>query len=196
MLICGNYYRAGMAIVGNSGTMLGSGDGPAIDAAATVVRFNRCDTTGHEADLGRKLTIWITSGWDSEGTGWHPSGHELTCLAMPALHPDYRDRYRFDPAVVPLGIPYLQIPVGLFREVAAVCPNPSSGVAFCYWLWCEIGGPLDRNCLYGFSHFAPDRPYHWFSDERPETTTHNGAAEEKMFATMCGMRYTAWRALR
>ncbi len=189
-----DYYRAGLAIVGNSGCLTGAGYGPEIDAHPNVVRFNTCHTAGHETDTGCKITIWAISGFDSAKIGWHPADVELTCLVMPVLHRDYRARYSLNPALLPKDVPFRQIPVERFRQLTRLCPNPSSGVSFCFWLWSEIGEPFRASCLYGFSHFAPDVPYHYFSDVRPEITTHSMAHEKRLFAAMTSLSYPRWRA--
>ena len=46
-------------VVGNAGTLRGSGLGPAIDAHDAVVRCNYFRTEGHEPDVGSKTTHWI-----------------------------------------------------------------------------------------------------------------------------------------
>ncbi|XP_072324349.1 CMP-N-acetylneuraminate-beta-galactosamide-alpha-2,3-sialyltransferase 1-like [Scyliorhinus torazame] len=44
------------AVVGNSGNLKGSKSGPSIDASNLVMRMNRAQTTGYEADVGTKTT--------------------------------------------------------------------------------------------------------------------------------------------
>ncbi|XP_062914075.1 CMP-N-acetylneuraminate-beta-galactosamide-alpha-2,3-sialyltransferase 1-like [Mobula hypostoma] len=44
------------AVVGNSGNLIGSNYGPIIDTYDFVMRMNRAETVGYEADVGRKTT--------------------------------------------------------------------------------------------------------------------------------------------
>lgn len=54
--------RSTLAIVGNSPRLLGAARGTLIDQCDIVVRFNSCVTNGFEVDVGRKLSIYVTTG--------------------------------------------------------------------------------------------------------------------------------------
>ena len=53
-------YR-NVAIIGSSGTLLGSGLGSKIDSFDEVIRFNRAPTNGFESDVGSKTTLRVVN---------------------------------------------------------------------------------------------------------------------------------------
>lgn len=54
------------AVVGNSGTLLGRGLGPIIDAHDAVFRLNIAPTKGFEGDVGKKTTFDITNHYNAD----------------------------------------------------------------------------------------------------------------------------------
>ena len=189
-------YLADLAIVGNSGSLLGAGHGAAIDAHRNVARFNQFVTAGHEPDVGSRLTVWVTSGSNCEGLPWTPPKPAIVAVAMPLHAPEYARRYSRNAVTLPLGVPVEEIPVDIYRRVARACPNPTSGVTFCAWVWSLLPGPLPAASLYGFSHFAANVPYHYYwtaerNANRPKSA-HNGPREARLFATMVTMPYREW----
>jgi hypothetical protein len=188
-----------MAIVGNSGSLLGSGLGPQIDAYPEVVRFNTYVTAGHEADVGSRTTIWVTSAW-SAVPGYRPAPVSSCYVVMPVKGLRFRERYRADwemlRDVEAAGADMQYIDDECFLELARVCPNPSSGIAFLWCLWHEIADPIDRACLYGFTHFDREVRYHYWTDEAPARTTHDSGRERRLFRAMTSMAPSEWRAAR
>lgn len=62
-----NPHAKDIVLVGNGGSLKGSGKGSLIDSFGTVVRFNEFTTTGYAKDVGSKLDTWATN----EGPLWH-----------------------------------------------------------------------------------------------------------------------------
>lgn len=153
-----------VAVVGNGPSMLGKGLGVAIDAHDHVVRFNNYQVRGHEQDVGERTTAWATTFladvmrrpiqrvrcvlplhdlrfWRRHARHY-PLGFDATGMTLHAQDSDYEE-----------------IPFDVYARAGRV----SAGMLFLFWLYVERGWSLDGVDIYGFAHFDPCVPHHYWT---------------------------------
>ena len=97
---------------------------------------------------------------------------------FPLNNAEYRDRYPHTNigALSKYAIEY--IPTEYFDELLGYNNNPSTGLAFLFWLH-KLRGPLNANTIFAFSFFDKCGPHHYF--ESTGDTTHDGELEKRLF---------------
>jgi hypothetical protein len=74
------------------------------------------------------------------------------------------------------------IPSALFLDLLEHIKDPSTGIAFLYWLY-RKRGKIDRDSIYGFAFFDKSIKHHYFNN-RKKDLAHNGNAERELFDKM------------
>lgn len=124
--------QGGLCVVGNAAVLQGLALGPAVDASAGVVRFNRYGADASlQPDVGQRTDVWVVSpgyrGPAPRGVSW-----------VVVSGPDVRYRVREWATVLPLreaGVPVLTVPLPVWREmVTTLQAPPSAGVLMLAWL--------------------------------------------------------------
>lgn len=134
--------RGSLCVVGNAGSLTGSGLGARIDAHRAVARFNRYRSTPHRhADVGARLDIWMCSP-EFAGTEL-PARCPADWLVLSGC--DIRYQLYHWQRLLPLlasGCRVLTVPghvwAALVRELHA---PPSAGVLLLAWLIELLGAP-------------------------------------------------------
>lgn len=168
-------WAASMAVVTNAGGLLGKQQGEQIDAWERVARFNNFSTADEfRPDVGSKTDVWISSFYlDISNPRQYfeavfvPLPRELNrrYIKRPKLEKLYRDRTTY-------------IPLETFERLREQVPNPSTGLAFVWWMFSQFG-KIDRCQLFGFEFFQPGTRHH-YGDEKTGCH-HNGRLEKNVF---------------
>ena len=171
-----------IAIVGNSGSELGAGNGAVIDARDLVIRFNNFSLDPRFVDdYGAKLDCWANSFNKDICFSGRDDALKIIC-GYPLDVPRYLERYR---ATNVAKLRAFQdrvefVPVEIFRELESREPNPSSGLSVVYWI--HQFRPLRPDDLFGFSCFSADVPHHYFDNDR--RCGHDGSNEARILAEL------------
>ena len=134
-------HRASLCVVGNAGTLVGSGLGERIDTHRSVTRFNRYRSdVSNPADTGTRIDVWVRApdlGDFDPGADESPSWVVLSG-ADPRYHLAEWD------AIVGLmerGAKVLTIPLEIWRRlVAQLHAPPSAGLMYLAWVMELLGG--------------------------------------------------------
>ncbi len=163
-----------LAVVENAGNLLERPYGLEIDDHMNVARFNNYDIHNFRESTGTKTTIWVTS------TCTDINPQRLQEFQGPILCPLPREllgtRYRVSKAFEGCDVEHIDL--DMFNEINRACPNPSTGIAFLYWLWCE-NGPINPVNVFGFSFFEGKHHYH---DDK-SACNHHGNVEKRFAET-------------
>lgn len=154
------------SVVSTSGTLLGSALGPAIDAAAAVIRLGLGPTKGFENDVGRRTNVRCL------GLGFVEKWRNISKADVHAVLADYRGHLLWQNALhhachrvalrdVAACYPEAKHHTVGYHWVAGIKRPPTSGIAAIDVLL------RNRVCgtvrLYGFGATpGPDVPYHYF----------------------------------
>ena len=168
-------WAASMAVVTNAGGLVGKQQGEQVDAFGRVARFNNFSTAAEFVpDVGKKTSVWISSFYldivnprqEFEAV-FVPLPVELSrrYIKRPELEERYRDRTTY-------------IPLQTFEDLRKQIPNPSTGVAFIWWMFSEFG-KVDRRQLFGFEFFKPGIRHHYGDDKT--ACLHDGRIERTVF---------------
>mmetsp|Transcript_11792 Transcript_11792/g.15965 ORF Transcript_11792/g.15965 Transcript_11792/m.15965 type:complete len:450 (+) Transcript_11792:122-1471(+) len=178
------------ALVGNSGTLLGSKHGPSIDGHDAVMRINYAPIKGFEADVGSKTTFDFSNRENARrilkngNVGWRDS----TILFFEVSSPTNR-RQMFVPLVKKfpqkrihfIHPSFINRAMGLWfdmkkeleeRRHTSFHDKPMSGFMAVLFMMQECR-QLD---LYGFEAYTKkraDSPYHYFDKVEGVTTVHS-----------------------
>ncbi len=166
-----------LCVVGNSSCENEQRKGKIIDSFDYVARFNNFNLShSYEADYGTKCHIWVTSF--AKDVHLKKSPFKLVCCPFPLNKAEYRIRYPYTniDALSKYKIEF--IPTVFFDELVTYNKNPSTGIAFLFWLY-KLRGSLSHDAIFAFSFFDKRFAHHYF--EEGGETTHNGILEMKMF---------------
>lgn len=128
---------AGICLVGNAGSLIGAGLGNKIDHHGLVVRFNRyCGPHSEEADLGRRMDLWVGapgySGDSPAGVDWVVSTGPDMLFRRQNWTP-FETRLKHD-------LPVLTVPLPIWRDlVTECCAPPSAGILMLSWIRVLLG---------------------------------------------------------
>lgn len=185
-------------IVGPSCSELRKGKGEWIDSHEFVVRFNNYKLKGYEIDYGHKCNIFV-SNFDIR---CHKNNEakvkyaENTCCVFPINERKYLWAGHRDVELVEKYPDIIMGPNDYIGELKKLYNNPSSGMAFMYWLYKEIG-VLPKNQILGISHFLGDnKQIHYYDDKLDEHgintqfskahQNHNPIKEKQIFDIITG----------
>lgn len=156
----------GVALVGNAPSLLGGGQGRAIDANGCVIRLNDYQTQGFEADVGARTSIWYSaaartarprSGVGQPVTTWlyQERSYELPMIAgFSAL--------RLGRAMGPPEACFLPPDIHHLSS-RLIYPWPTSGLRMIGLLEFLADRPYT---LHGFDFFAGERMHYYEPDNR------------------------------
>jgi len=184
-------------IVGCGSNELKKGRGDWIDSHDFVVRFNNYILKGYEKDYGSKTDIFV-SNFDKRCRKNNEAKvkeiKNIVC-AFPINDWKYIWTGNRDIELIEKHVT-LMAPTGYINELKKLYNNPSTGLAFLWWLYKEIG-VLPKDKLLGFTHFSGDAlPFHYYSKKeddirtqivsRTHAHTHQPEGEKKIFDIVIG----------
>lgn len=140
-------------MVGNGGSLAGSGAGAAIEAHARVVRMNYPVMSGFEADVGRRTDL-VLFAEGNRGQLLKLLAREPEFLALPAL------AVRLEWETSAHSPPPDAVPRALAEAVVALAyDRPTTG----FFAILLIAVLLRRNAtLFGFDFFQPGKQGHYY----------------------------------
>jgi hypothetical protein len=160
-----------VAVVGNGGSLRGTGAAAAIEAHGCVVRMNYPVLSGFEADVGRRTDL-VLFAEAKRGELPNLLARESEYPSLPA----FAVRMSWTPAAraAPPGV----VPRALADAVGAIAyDRPTTG----FFAIVLIAVLLRRKVtLFGFDFFAPGQPGHYFGDATAATP--HEIAYERWFA--------------
>lgn len=187
-----------VAVVGNSGQLLGSELGEEIDDHDSVFRFNAAPVEGFEEDVGAEVTARILNAITQKGSTCNGtdqvgldalrqtfSGDGLICKksndeVFSAAHENYADvaewMSRIDKKAYVLVRKKVSASVGRRARVSRLSMGALWSVVMT-----ECAETVD---LYGFGfHEEPDEHIHYWEDVEKDITAHHNYALEKEIIT-------------
>jgi len=163
------------AIVGNSPKELGLRKGPHIDSHDIVFRFNNFDTgPDYSDDYGSKTDVWVCSF--CKDINFIMLDRVKVLCPLPLNNEHHLKKYGNTNIEMYRKILPECIPVDYFNELIKDIPNPSTGLAFLYWVYKEIG-EINPNDIFGFSFFDKGFKHHYFDED--DRCGHDGELEKK-----------------
>ncbi len=172
------HRAAGLCVVGNAGTMIGSRLGAAIDDHGLVVRFNRFSGEHSlSADIGTRVDIWVVApGFD----GPPPAGVRWIVVTGPDMRFRRQDWSSLRPAYE-VGARLLTVPLEPWRRlVAQLQAPPSAGLLFLEWLR-AMRGSWEGVRVVGFGASpTPTVAYHLADPLHQPVERHNWPAERAL----------------
>ena len=190
---------SGTVIVGNGRSVLGAEHGPAVDAFATVVRFNDYQIDGYQAHIGQKTDLWVVSDWTAiKLINKYPLRTIPTIIAVPYYFmgkPYYKQRRaEVEADLTPEQLERCSfVPMQVVQEL--VESNhfgdrwPSSGlITIVHMLNSQS---ISRVHLHGFDFFKEiDGKIHYMEDTHK--ANHHAAEEERICMTLVQQRRVAF----
>jgi len=169
----------GIAVVGNSGALIGQQAGPAIDASGAVIRFNQYRGDANATlDLGLRLDAWVCA------PGFKGKVPDVRWIILSG--PDMQFQLQnWAPLLeaIERGTPVVTIPLVHWRElVSQLQAPPSAGLLTLTWLTSQSNlKPALSVFGFGFGH-RPDEnvAYHLADAKHPPTPRHNWAGEARL----------------
>jgi len=166
---------AGICVVGNAATLVGSQLGTTIDRHGLVVRFNRFRGPDSDpVDIGTRIDVWVVApGFE----GAPPAGVRWIVVSGPEMR--FR-RHNWDslrPAL-DAGAAVLTVPLAPWRRlVKALQAPPSAGLLFLAWLHSMLGSWEGVRAV-GFGIGAPSgNAYHHADPRHKAVGRHHWAGE-------------------
>lgn len=171
-------------VVGNAPTELDTGNGSKIDSFDIVFRFNNF-TLGDKwiDDYGAKTTHWVQN-FANDILNFKQNEHLKKVCPLPLFSEKFKNRYKFTNtlALVNFGSQTEFIPIEYFQELLLKVPNPSTGIAFIWWLH-KDGFDLTKDNVFGFSGFDMKiGSQHYFT--KTTYTGHDGELEKKLLRSI------------
>ena len=168
-------WASTMALVSNSGSLLGSNQGERIDEFAIVARFNNYSTeTSYVADVGQKTDVWVTSLF----VDINDPGRSFDAVFVP-LPKQLEKRYQRQTLLQEAyASQIINVPLPTFERLLKLVPNPSTGLAMLWWLYAEFG-PIDPSRVFGFDFFLGNGPHHYADNQT--ACLHDGKREGEVF---------------
>jgi hypothetical protein len=165
----------GICVVGNAGALAGQGLGARIDAAGTVIRFNRFQSNVDQAtDIGSRTSVWVTS---PSYQGPRPDV-DWVVVSGPDMCFQLRNWALLTPRLL-AARPVLSVPLSVWRDLVKVLnAPPSAGVLMLAWL-CRLGGGWAGITAAGIGVGTQGR-YHLADLRKRAGTRHAWAAEASL----------------
>lgn len=171
-----------MAVIGNGGNEAGKHKGKLIDGFGQVSRMNNyVITPSHKVDYGSKTTNWITS-FNHDITNRALDDYDKVFCPIPIFSNSLKYRRNRNLNLLAKCRDKLHtIPFDFFRDLLTHNSNPSTGLAFLYWMYRENRNLIDDQ-VFGFAFFDPKIKHHYFDDF--DKCFHNGDAEQQLYEKM------------
>lgn len=136
-------------IVGNSPNIIGSGNGAMVDAKHLVIRLNNYPSgVPYESDYGRKIDIWVRSGFNDAVFQRPLKSLRHVVLCGNNIRNRYSDGMDLFMPYLDHGIPVEPIPGFIYRELfKKIEASPSAGLASVWWSYRTIGQITPSNSL-------------------------------------------------
>lgn len=159
-------------LVGNSGNLLGSNCGKAIDQAEIVVRFNLCfNQQTKKSDTGQKVDIWVGApdfNHSPPKANWYIiSGPDMLSW-LNKLPKPFQER-----------TPLLSAPLDCWRHLVRIlAAPPSAGLLIAYWF--RNIAPKTEIWLCGYTFSPNHSQYHHADYNHKAVPRHNWHEESKL----------------
>jgi hypothetical protein len=171
-----------LAIVGNGDNERGKGKGREINKFKKVARMNNYVIhKEYMNDYGAKTTYWVTS-FNHDVKGRPLANYSAIFCPIPVFNNNMKYKRNRNTRLLEQCKDKLHvIPLDYFNDLLKHIPNPSTGIAFLYWVYRE-NSELNSNQVFGFPFFNPDVKHHYFDDF--DLCYHDGGIEEKFYNEM------------
>lgn len=181
-----DFLDKSIAIVGNGGSLSGSGLGEKIDSRDIVIRFNNYNTSQtYLKDVGKKTDVWSNTFFCDIVR--RPNYNNLIVCPLPLNKEKYKKIYSgtnksflseclINLEFVPESI-FLDLCSNLPDHPAIGRPHPSSGLSLIFWLY-RLGFEIKESDLFGFDFFLGK--HHYFSDMKSPSDNHFGDVERDL----------------
>ncbi|MBN2427411.1 MAG: glycosyltransferase family 29 protein [Deltaproteobacteria bacterium] len=169
--------NGGICVVGNSGRLIGDGQGSRIDDCNVVVRFNNHrSSVSRKEDIGERFDVWVGA---PDFTGQVPPAIPWVIVSGPDVR--YRKRsWALYQSRLEAGLPVLTVPLVVWRKlVTTTCAPPSAGILFLAWLK-ELLGNWNNINVIGFGQNGQKEVYHHADPESRPSPRHNWGKEQEL----------------
>jgi len=186
-----------MALVSNSGSMLGSKKGHLIDSYNNVARFNNYVLKEqYNVDIGAKSNIWVTSCWhdiklrpntfdyvlvpkpiDSfllPSANWHYHNGDLDAYETVKLKGDTATRERIAQFK---DYRMVFMPLDIYHSIIKRHHHPSTGLLMIWWIWKQFNF-FNAGNHFGFDFFTAKRHHYYHT---AGFSTHNSKSEVNIY---------------
>ncbi|MFW6093622.1 MAG: hypothetical protein ACODAC_06565 [Pseudomonadota bacterium] len=165
--------RAGIVVVGNANSLLGTNVGRIIDRGGLVLRFNDTgDLAERAAHLGQRTDVWVTSPAYHGPTIKKP---DWVIVSGPDVCYTLRD-WSLHAGRLRAARPVVTVPLAVWRDLAgALNAPPSAGVLILAWIHAMLGTWIGVQAA-GIG-FGIDRRYHHAHRRLRAGSRHDWAAE-------------------
>lgn len=153
-----------LCIIGNSPCEINLYKGNIIDQYQYPIRINEYSLL-YSQDYGKKEHSWVRVA-NNEIISDHYKSNSLVIIAANNFAVKRRDAYSY---LLPFHLydtEYTVIPSHIYRYLMKRLGGlPSTGIAILYWIY-TIVGPLNKEQIFGFSHFQEDVNFtdHYYDD--------------------------------
>jgi hypothetical protein len=179
-----NYLRGctgRICVVGNAGTLLGSGLGGWIDGHDCVIRFNQFSGAISKAkDIGTRTDVWVRA------PGFIPTDLTFTGRWLVMSGPDMRYRLTNWRLMLPYlrnGGRVLTVPIGYWRDlVETLGAPPTAGLLMIAWLRAILGGVSEVSVVGIDIKKSRKARYHHALPRHSAFKRHNWAIERGLLA--------------
>jgi hypothetical protein len=171
-----------MAVVGNGSNDVGKGKGVLVDKFKQVIRMNNYVVRpAYISDYGQKVTSWVTS-FNHDIDNRNTKHYEKIFCPIPIFFNSLKYRRNRNLVLLEKCLDKIEvIPLDYFNDLLEHIPNPSTGLAFLYWVYRE-NGELNDKQVFGFSFFDPKYKHHYFDDF--DLCYHDGDIEQQFYEKM------------
>jgi len=193
------FQNASLAIVGNAGYLADRQQGTQIDGHDLVLRMNNCVTAGHEAEVGRRTDVFLSTFWQDIRLD-NPAIQDARFLiaAVPnnfAKPPPLQHRHGEPITAAMLNLKRKEVFAPAEAYFAEKCRQigryPTTGAMAIFLAMEHLLPVCSSVSITGFSFFAGRS--HYFSDRDVVPTNHDMQAERAVLQEVLAPHLTSGR---